>query len=141
MATAVQKRTQRRVKGKLSAGEGRRAVITVAGLTTIMLLTIFATTGSYLSPERSFERASISKITPLVSAGQGEAGAAQNRVASIVVETDKKGRCEERHFDNRTGKMVSSSYVDCEARLQRDTTPSDTINSERIRAILGAFKK
>jgi len=139
MATAAQNRKQRRTKPQLSAGEGRRAVITIAGLTCIMLLTIFATTGSYLSPDR--EHASISKVTPLASAGQGEAGAAKNRVAAIVVETDKKGQCEERRFDNRTGKMVSASLVDCDTRLDRDTTPSEAINSERIRAILGAFKK
>ncbi len=141
MATAAQNRKQRSAKPRLTAGEGRRAVITVAGLTCIMLLTIFATTGSYLSPERAAERASVSKITPLASAGQGEAGAAKNRVAAIVVETDKKGQCEERRFDNRTGKMVSASLVDCDTRLDRDATPSEAINSERIRAILGAFKK
>ena len=46
-------------------------------------------------------------------------------------------------FDNRTGKMVSANYVNCDARLEpeRDTTPSENINRERIRAILGAFKK
>ena len=139
MAVAVARRMQNRAKGKLSAGEGRRAVITIAGLTSIMLLTIFATQGS-LSPDRS-DRTSISKIAPLVSSGQGEAAAIKNRVGSVVVETDKKGRCEERQFDNRTGKIVSSNFVNCEARLERDTTPSDAINSERIRAILGAFKK
>ena len=64
-------------------------------------------------------------------------------VASIVVETDKKGRCEERRFDNRTGKIVSSNYVDCDARLadERDTTPSENMSAERMRAILGAFKR
>ena len=72
-----------------------------------------------------------------------EGGEAASRVASIVMETDKKGRCEERRFDNRTGKMVSANYVNCDTRLEpgRDTTPSENINRERIRAILGAFKK
>jgi hypothetical protein len=83
---------------------------------------------------------SLSKVTPLPPTEGGEAA---SRVASIVVETDKKGRCEERRFDNRTGKMVSANYVNCDARLEpeRDTTPSENINRERIRAILGAFKK
>jgi hypothetical protein len=39
--------------------------------------------------------------------------------------------------------MVSANYVNCDARLEpeRDSTPSENINRERIRAILGAFKK
>ncbi len=44
-------------------------------------------------------------------------GESAHRVASIVVETDKNGRCEERRFDNRSGKIVSATVVDCEARL------------------------
>jgi len=128
-----------RAKRALSAGEGRRAVIVSAALIGMLLLAAFVTAGSYFSPERA-ARDAVSKVTPLSPSGGGEAA---HRVASIVVETDKKGRCEERRFDNRTGKMVSANYVDCDARLEpeRDTTPSDKINSERIRAILGAFKK
>jgi hypothetical protein len=54
-------------------------------------------------------------------------GEAAHRVASIVVETNKKGRCEERRFDNRTGRLV-----DCEERLadERDSTPSDNLSAE-----------
>lgn len=138
MPATGQTSKKRRAKGNLSAGEGRRAVITTAALTGIMLLTVFVTTGSYMSADRA-DSISVSKITPLnPSEKQGEAS---QRVGSIVVEADKRGRCEERHFDNRTGKMVSSNFVDCAARLDRDTTPSETINNERIRAILGAFKK
>ena len=128
-----------RAKRALSAGEGRRAVIVSAALIGMLLLAAFVTAGSYFSAERA-ARDAVSKVTPLSPSSGGEAA---HRVASIVVETDKKGRCEERRFDNRTGKMVSANYVDCDARLEpeRDTTPSDKINSERIRAILGAFKK
>jgi len=59
-------------------------------------------------------------------------------VASIVVESDKKGGCEERRFDNHSGRIVSSNYVDCEARLadERDSTPSENMRGERMRAIL-----
>ena len=45
--------------------------------------------------------------------GTRERSAAAHRVASIVVETGKKGRCEERRFDNRSGKIVSATLVDC----------------------------
>ena len=66
-----------------------------------------------------------------------------HRVASIVVETDKKGRCEERRFDNRSGKIVAATVVDCEARLadERDASPSENLSAERMRAILGAFRR
>ena len=122
----------------LLAGEGRRAIIVMAALTGLFFLAAFVTAGSYLSTGPQ-AMSSVSKVTPLP---RTEGGEAASRVASIVIETDKKGRCEERRFDNRTGKMVSANYVNCDARLEpeRDTTPSE-INRERIRAILGAFKK
>ncbi|HZP69072.1 MAG TPA: hypothetical protein VFB29_03935 [Pseudolabrys sp.] len=125
--------------GALSAGEGRRAIIVMAALTGLFFLAAFVTAGSYLSNERQ-AMGSVSKVTPLQPTEGGEAA---SRVAAIVLETDKKGRCEERRFDNRTGKMVSTTYVNCDARLEpeRDTTPSENINRERIRAILGAFKR
>lgn len=123
----------------LSAAEGRRAIIVTAALTGLFFLAAFVTAGSFLSTDPQ-AMSPVSKVTPLP---QTEGGEAASRVASIVVETDKKGRCEERRFDNRTGKMVSANYVNCDARLEpeRDTTPSENINRERIRAILGAFKK
>ena len=124
----------------LSAGEGRRAIIVMAALSGLFFLAAFVTAGSYYFSGDPKGMSPISKITPLQRAEGGEAA---SRVASVVLETDKKGQCEERRFDNRTGKMVSANYVNCDARLEseRDTTPSDNINRERIRAILGAFKK
>jgi hypothetical protein len=136
MPKAKVKRSHNRA---LSAGEGRRAIIVMAALTGLFFLAAFVTAGSYLSNERQ-AMGSLSKVTPLPLTEGGEAA---SRVAAIVVETDKKGRCEERRFDNRTGKMVSANFVNCDARLEpeRDSTPSENINRERIRAILGAFKK
>ena len=132
-------RQSKSATGALSAGEGRRAIIVMAALTGLFFLAAFVTAGSFLSTDPQ-AMSSVSKVTPLP---RTEGGEAASRVASIVVETDKKGRCEERRFDNRTGKMVSANYVNCDARLEpeRDTTPSENINRERIRAILGAFKK
>jgi hypothetical protein len=123
----------------LSAGEGRRATIVVAALTGLFVLAAFVTASTFPSTDPQ-AMSPISKVTPLP---RTEGGEAASRVASVVIETDKKGRCEERRFDNRTGKMVSANYVNCDARLEpeRDTTPSENINRERIRAILGAFKK
>jgi hypothetical protein len=101
------------------------------------LLAVFVTTGSYFSADRQAKNAAIAPLSP--SSG----GEAAHRVASIVVETNRKGRCEERRFDNRTGRIVSSSLVDCEERLadERDSTPSENLSAERMRAILGAFRR
>lgn len=138
MGKAPSKSKQRRARTSISAGEGLRALIAVAAFAGILFSAMFITVGSYKSADR-LEGSSVAKVTPLPPSG--EQNEAAHRAAAIVVETDKKGRCEERRFDNRTGKIVSATYVDCDARLERDTTPSDTINSERIRAILSAFKK
>ena len=134
-------RKAKRVRNRaLSAGEGWRAIIVVAALTGLFLLAAFVTAGSFFSLTDPQVMNSVSKVTPLP---RTEGGEAASRVGSVVMETDKRGRCEERRFDNRTGKMVSANYVNCDARLEpeRDTTSSENINRERIRAILGAFKK
>jgi len=134
-------RKAKRVRNRaLSAGEGRRAIIVVAALTGLFLLAAFVTVGSFFSFTDPQVMNSVSKVTPLP---RTEGGEAASRVGSVVMDTDKKGRCEERRFDNRTGKMVSANYVNCDARLEpeRDTTASENINRERIRAILGAFKR
>ena len=129
----------RRDKGRFSTVEAVRALIASAALASILLLAVFVTTGSYFSADLQAKNAA-SKIAPLSPAN---GGAAAHRVASIAVETDKKGRCEERRFDNRSGKIVSATLVDCEARLanERDTTPSENLSAERMRAILGASKR
>ncbi|HET9716687.1 MAG TPA: hypothetical protein VFP60_10940 [Pseudolabrys sp.] len=124
---------------KLRGSEGQRALIVSLALAAILAMGALVTGGGYFSAERGLVHGP-SSVTRLSLSSAGEA---ESRVASIVVETDKKGRCEERHFDNRTGKLVSANYVDCDARLEaeRDTASSETINRERIRQILGAFKK
>jgi hypothetical protein len=139
MASESANYKQRRAKSSVSAGEVSRALIASATLGGILLLAFFVSAGSYFSAERHAKTA-VAKIAPLLPSSGGEAA---HRVASIVVETDKKGRCEERRFDNRTGQIVSSNYVDCDARLadERDTTPSENMSAERMRAILGAFKR
>jgi hypothetical protein len=139
MATDRIKDKQRRAKAKAVAAENRRAVIVAAGLATVFLLAIFVSVSSYLSPERQ-PNSVVSKIAPLTNSPGGEVA---HREAAIVVETDRKGRCEERRFDNRSGKIVSSIFVDCDARLseERDTTPSENMSAQRLKSILGAFKK
>jgi len=130
---------RRATKGGVSPKDVVRALVVSVALGGLLLAAVFVTSGTYFSAERQANSA-MSKIAALPKSAGGEAA---HRVASIVVETDNKGRCEERRFDNRTGKIVSSNYVDCEARLapERDTTPSEATSAERMRAILGAFKR
>jgi hypothetical protein len=138
MPADLQIRKQRRAKGKLAAGEGTRAVIATIAVVCLLLTAFFVTASTYLSSDRS--ESPKSKIAPLTASAQGEAA---HRTASIVMETGNKGRCEERQFDNRTGKIVSSNTVDCDARLtpERDAIPSENLSAERMRAIYGAFRK
>jgi|SRR6476659_10036816 hypothetical protein len=139
MATDRIKDKQLRAKARATAAEKRRGVIVATVLTTGFMLAIFVSVSSYFSPERQ-PSSVVSKIAPLTNSPGGEVG---HREAAIVVETDRKGRCEERRFDNRNGKIVSSIYVDCDARLsdERDTTPSENMSSQRLKSIIGAFKK
>jgi len=139
MATDHIKEKERRAKARVAAAESRRGLIVAVGLTGIFMLAIFVAVGSYFSPLPSATRV-MSKITPLPQSPGGEAA---HREAAIVLETERKGRCEERRFDNRSGKIVSSIYVDCDARLadERDTTPSENMSAQRLKSILGAFKK
>src|SRR5262249_17359289 len=62
------------------------------------------------------------------SAPHSSGGEAEHRASSIIVETDRKGRCEEHSFDNRTGKIVSSNY--CGARHSKDNALTGTPPSE-----------
>lgn len=127
----------RRGKGNFSTAEAVRAMIASAALAGILLLAFFVTTGPYFAADRQAQNA-VPKIAPLSPSNDGESA---HRVASV--ETDKKGRCEERRFDNRSGKIVAATVVDCEARLadERDASPSENLSAERMRAILGAFRR
>jgi hypothetical protein len=133
MRSGSMKDKRRGARGSRSMVEILRALVATAALAGILLLAIFVTSSSYFADHQA--KSALSKIAPLSQSGGGEAA---HRVASIVVETDRKGR-----FDNRTGKIVSSNYVDCDARLaaERDSTPSENLSAERMRAILGAFKR
>ena len=139
MSTDRIKAKQRRAKAKATAAETRRGAIVAVGLMTIFMLAIFVSVSSYFSPERQ-PNSVVSKIAPLTNSPGGEMA---HREAAIVVDTDRKGRCEERRFDNRSGKIVSSIFVDCDARLadERDTAPSENMSAQRLKGILGAFKK
>ena len=125
-------------KASHSMAEVLRALIATTSVAVILSLAIFVTSNSYFADRQA--KTALSKSAPLTLSAGGEAA---HRAGSIVVETDRKGRCEERSFDNHTGKIVSSNYVDCDARLaaERNATPSENLSAERMRSILGAFKR
>ncbi|HMF24371.1 MAG TPA: hypothetical protein VKG24_19920 [Pseudolabrys sp.] len=139
MASDLVQEKQRRAKTRASATESRRGLIVAVGLSSVFMLAIFVSASSYFSLERRAAGV-VSKVVPL---SQSPGGEDAHREAAIVLESERKGRCEERRFDNRSGKIVSSVYVDCDARLadERDTTPSENMSAQRLRSILGAFKK
>lgn len=140
MATAKKKQKQKQsLFADLSRSERRRGVIVTVGLTSMFLVALVVSTSSYFSPDRQTNSV-ITKLTPLPASPGGESA---HREAAIVLETDKRGRCEERSFDNRSGKIVSSRVVDCDARLsdERDIATSDNMSAQRLKSILGAFKK
>ena len=101
MAAGSTKRKHRR----LSAGEVNRALVASAALAAILLLALFVTAGSYVTADRQTKNA-VTKIAPLSASTGGEAA---HRVASIVVETDKKGRCEGTPFRQPNRPIVSSN--------------------------------
>ena len=141
MRTGSVKPNNAAAKGSVSTAKPPRHWSLSAALAGILLLAFFVTSGSYFPP---IVRPAKCRVEDRASVASRAGGEAAHRVASIVVETDKKGRCEERRFDNRTGKIVASNFVDCDARLaagtRRDAVGSN-LSAERMRAILGAFKR
>ncbi|MFZ1215190.1 MAG: hypothetical protein WAO13_17650 [Pseudolabrys sp.] len=81
--------TTKRRRGNFSTAEAVRAMIASAALAGILLLAFFVTTGPYFAADRQAQNA-VPKIAPLSPSNGGESA---HRVATIVVETDKKGRC------------------------------------------------
>ena len=83
--SAIGKR--RRARGSRSMAEVLRALVVTAALAGILLLAIFVTSSTYFADHQI--KGALSKIAPL---SQSIGGEAAHRVASIVVETDRKGR-------------------------------------------------
>jgi hypothetical protein len=76
------------------------------------------------------------------------------RIGSIVVVPWSGKVCEERQFDNHTGRIVGDAMVNCEARLQANLQaqmappPQDSASGgqtaekqDRMRSVLGGFKR
>jgi hypothetical protein len=76
------------------------------------------------------------------------------RIGSIVVVPWSGKTCEERQFDNHTGRIVADAMVNCEARLQanlqaqmappQQQEPASgpaADKQDRMRTVLGGFKR
>lgn len=75
------------------------------------------------------------------------------RIGSIVLVPWSGKTCEERQFDNHTGRIVGDAMVNCEARLQatlqaqiasqpQDSAPGQPADKQdRMRTVLGGFKR
>ncbi len=72
------------------------------------------------------------------------------RIGSIVVVPWSGKTCEERQFDNHTGRIVGDALVNCEARLQQLMRPPQqqepasgqaADKQDRMRTVLSGFKR
>ncbi|HET7848024.1 MAG TPA: hypothetical protein VFL51_03080 [Pseudolabrys sp.] len=127
-------RKVRRPLYRVIAGDWRRAAIAAATLATIMALGTFAG-GKLFGPAH--------KSSNPETAQKGGAGWG-HRVGSILFVPADGDMCEQRRFDNASGRMLSLGYVKCtDGVAQGDSGEPSWArdNTSRINAILSAFKK
>ena len=132
MGSHLVKRAPLRKAGWLRSGDGLRVTLVITALTGALLSVFVLATAS-----------------PIAGSGaqtQAEAQPApderDHRTGSIVFVSRKK-MCEELRFDNISEQILSVGYVDCEARLVRDTDDGAQARAKRARAfsVLSSFKK
>lgn len=64
------------------------------------------------------------------------------RIGSILLVPPGGSRCEERQFDNFTGRIVAESVVNCEERLTEISPEPQTPSGQaRMKAVLENFKR
>jgi len=68
---------------------------------------------------------------------------ANHRLGSILVVPFSGKVCEERQFDNQTGRIVAESEVQCETRLAQEypTAEQAVTKDARMRAIFETFRR
>ena len=127
---------RRRIPHASRSVEAVRALVATAGLAGLLLLV-------YVIADSLPATNALLSGAQAANAGGADARAKmwEHRVGSIVISSWNRP-CEERTFDNNTGRIVGVSYVDCDARLATgsiDSPPHD--NTSRMRGILASFKK
>lgn len=133
------KRTRSRASG-IAAGDIVRALIAGAGLAAILLLVFFIGVRSdYLKLNGAGPATVVASVSPEVQRRRDELA---HRLGSILFVPWASDMCEERHFDNFTGSIVSDAYVNCEQRLAQQKIDMPIVphdNTTRMRAILETF--
>ena len=128
-------------------------MLEAASLAIPFLLLLFIGTAGYIGSARYFSR--IPSATPAAApSGQSEtqhpSDLNRHRVGSILfVPWTGTSTCEQRRFDNLTGRIVSDGVVDCEfpppqegGNTQLRLSDEQVVDGHaRMRAILEAFKK
>ena len=135
MGFHLSKRASLRKGRWLRSGDGLRVTLVTAALFGALLAV--------------FVLATVSRTSLIVPSGtQTQATALpapderDHRFGSIVFVSRKK-MCEELRFDNISEQVLSFGYVDCEARLVRDTDADALARAKQARAasVLSSFKK
>lgn len=118
------------------AGDWRRAAIASAGLAAIFAVGIFLGGREFFDLEH--------KAATAEGTHKKDGKGWGHRVGSILFVPAEGGMCEQRQFDNASGRMLSMGYVRCTDGLtQGDSSEPNWAhdNTSRINAILSAFKK
>jgi hypothetical protein len=144
MRSGQLKHTQNRAKPDLFHGDGRRALTVAASLGAACLLVFFMATAARHSDVagnpywRGAGTAASGTAPPLQPMLEDKAA---HRLGSILFVPWTASVCEERWFDNFTGAIVSADYIDCEARLARETVQASSYKFGRMQGIFDTFKK
>ena len=130
----------RRGNRSFSAVEAVRALIASAALASTLLLALFVTTGAYFSadlqaPKIPHRRSRLwhprTAVRLLTASRPPWSRPTREAAAKNVASTIARARSCQPH----------SSIAEAPLANEQDTTPSENISAERVRAILGAFKR
>jgi hypothetical protein len=126
------------------AEKGARPLLEAASIVAPFLLLFFVGTAGYISGAKYFSRAS-AVAPPGQNESPPQSDINRHRIGSILfVPWTGVTTCEERRFDNLTGRIVSDGPVDCDfltPQVSVNPPARTTDNTVRMRAILDAFKK
>lgn len=134
------RRSRRRTGVRLRRGDGWRLALASAGLAGLLLL-IFFTAGRmnmFVADGKPGPTAAQLQAEALAEAA---AEAYSHRVGSIVFASHERF-CEERLFDNATGRLSVERQVDCETRLlQTNSSEATKAKTARMRGVLASFRR
>ena len=131
-------------------GRRLRTSIEVASLVGVFALVLFAGAG-YMVMGGFTGRAGSGGLIGAGDGGPPPTDGQAFRIGSILLMPPSGKICEERHFDNHTGRIVADAMINCEAKLlQQMGVPLAEASEQagdkgdkkvRMRAVLGTFKR